>query len=170
MPFTGEHLYFDDLEVGREWESPGRTITEADVASFAGLSGDFNPIHVDHHFARGTPYRRPVAHGLLVLSAGSGLSAHSPPVRTLAFVALREWHFRGPVYFGDTVRVRSKVLAKQARGRGRRGTVLWQRQVLNQDGKVVQEGVTETLVEGRSPTPAAAGEPCRPVGYTLAGH
>ena len=167
MPFTEEHLYFDDLEVGREWESPGRTITEADVACFAGLSGDFNPIHVDHHFARRMPYRRPIAHGLLVLSVGSGLSAYSPPVRTLAFLALREWHFRGPVYFGDTVRVRSKVLAKQARARGRRGTVLWQRQVLNQDGKVVQEGLTETLVEGRGAT-ADEGEPCRSEEYTLA--
>jgi acyl dehydratase len=147
--FTAQHLYFDDVAVGQRWESPGRTITEADVVRFAGLSGDFNPIHMDHEFARSTPFRRPIAHGLLVLSVASGLSTAHPPMRTLAFMQLREWHFHGPVFFGDTIRVQGEVMHKEARARGRRGEITWRRRVLNQEGKVVQEGLAVTLVEGR---------------------
>ncbi|MCS7167225.1 MAG: MaoC/PaaZ C-terminal domain-containing protein [Gemmatales bacterium] len=147
--YTFYHLYFDDVEVGQEWESPGRTVTEADILHFAGLSGDFNPIHVDHHYAQSTPFGRPIAHGLLTLALASGLSVHCPPMRTLALVAIRDWQFRQPVFIGDTLRVRSKVLAKEARGRGKRGLITWQRQVINQHGAVVQEGVTVTLVEAR---------------------
>jgi 3-hydroxybutyryl-CoA dehydratase len=151
MPFSPAHLYFEDLEPGREWESMGRTVTEADIVNFAGLSGDFNPIHVDHSFAAETPFRRPIAHGMLVFSIASGLGVHSPPVRTLAFLGVKEWHFRGPVFPGDTVRIRGKVLEKMVRGRGKRGEIVWHRQILNQEGKVVQEGVLITLVEARGP-------------------
>jgi len=150
MSFTNQHLFFDDVEVGQQWESLGRTVTESDIVNFAGLSGDFNPIHIDHEFAKTTPFRRPIAHGLLVFSIGSGLGVNAPPMRTLAVLEIREWHFRGPVFIGDTIRVRGSVEAKEVRGRGRRGVITWMRQIVNQDGKVVQEGVTLTLVEGRA--------------------
>ena len=156
MSFTAHHLYFDDVEIGQQWQSLGRTITETDIVNFAGLSGDFNPIHIDHQFARGTAFRRPIAHGLLVFSVGSGLGLNAPPMRTLAFLSVKEWHFREPVFIGDTLHVFSKVLDKQPRGRGKRGEITWQRQILNQDDKVVQEGVTLTLVEGRGIKPAAS--------------
>ncbi len=156
MSFTPFHLYFEDVAVGQEWESLGRTITESDIVNFAGISGDFNPIHIDHEFARGTPFRQPIAHGLLVFSIASGLGLYSPPMRTLAFLAIREWHFKDPVYVGDTLRIKSKVLNKEPRGRGRRGEVTWQRRIINQERKVVQEGVTITLVEGRGPAKANA--------------
>jgi acyl dehydratase len=150
MSFTKFHLYYDDVEVGQEWESLGRTITEADIVAYAGLSGDFNPIHMDHEFAKTTPFRRPIAHGLLLFAVGSGLGIMAPPMRTLAFMTLREWHFKAPVFSGDTVRLRSKILKKEERSRGRRGVITWQRQIVNQTGTVVQEGITETLVEGRA--------------------
>ena len=149
MSFTKMHLYFDDVEVGQEWESPGRTVTEADIVNFAGLSGDFNPIHVDHEFARTTAFRQPVAHGLLIWAISSGLGLSSPPMRTLAFLSVRDWQFKGPVFIGDTIHMRSKVVDKEVRARGRRGILTWQRQILNQEGKIVQEGITLTLVEGR---------------------
>jgi acyl dehydratase len=158
MSFTDFHLYFDDVEVGQQWRSPGRTITEADIVNFAGLSGDFNPIHVDHRFAESTPFRRPIAHGLLILAVGSGLGLHAPPMRTLAFLGIREWHFRDPVFVGDTVRILSTVLGKELRGRGRRGVITWRREVLNQDDKVVMEGVTVTMVEGRGGRGGAEGK------------
>jgi acyl dehydratase len=102
MSFTPMHLYFEDVEVGQKWESLGRTITQADLVNFAGLSGDFNPIHIDHDFAATTPFRQPIAHGLLILSIASGLGLYAPPMRTLAFLELREWHMREPVFIGDT--------------------------------------------------------------------
>jgi acyl dehydratase len=150
MSFTSQHLFFDDIEVGQNWESLCRTITEADIVNFAGLSGDFNPIHIDREFAKTTPFRQPIAHGLLVFSVASGLGVHAPPMRTLAVMEIREWHFRGPIFIGDTIRARSTVLAKESRSRGRRGVITWARQILNQEGKVVQEGITLTLVEGRA--------------------
>jgi acyl dehydratase len=165
MAFTPLHLYFDDVAVGQEWESVGRTVTEADIVNFAGLSGDFNPIHLDHEFARSTPFRRPIAHGLLVLAIASGLGVNAPPMRTLAFLSIRDWQLKGPIYIGDTLRVRSKVLEKELRGRGRRGIITWQRTIVNQEGKVVQEGVTVTLVEGRaaaSPEPTETPPPAEP--------
>ena len=149
MSFSSTHLYFDEVEVGQEWESGGRTITETDVVNFAGVSGDFNPIHMDHEFAKTTPYRRPIAHGLLVFSVGSGLGVTCPPMRTVAFAQVREWNFKEPIFTGDTIRQRSKVLEKTLKGRGRRGEIVWLRSIVNQAGKIVQEGVLVTLVEGR---------------------
>jgi 3-hydroxybutyryl-CoA dehydratase len=149
MSFTKIHLYFDDVEVGQEWESLGRTVTEADITNFAGISGDFNPIHMDHEFARTTVFRKPVAHGLLVWSIASGLGLFAPPMRTQALLSVREWVFDGPVFIGDTIRAYSKVLEKEVRSRGRRGVITWGRELRNQDGKVVQHGVTLTMVEGR---------------------
>jgi acyl dehydratase len=158
MSFTDHHLYFADVEVGAHWRSLGRTITEADIVNFAGLSGDFNPIHLDHQFARSTPFRRPIAHGLLVFSIASGLGLFAPPMRTLAILSIREWDFKNPVFPGDTIHVVSKVLNKEARARGRRGEITWQRQIFNQDGKLIMEGKTITLVEGRGAARAESSE------------
>ena len=146
-------LAFEDLTVGDEWESPRRTVTEADVVGFAGLSGDFNPLHVDHESARDGPFGRPVAHGLLGLSIASGLASHSPLVATQAFLAILEWKFVAPIAFGDTIRVITRVAALEPRSRGRRGVVTWHRRLVNQHGKTVQEGLTQTLVRGRGPSP-----------------
>ena len=149
MAFTAAHLYFDDVEIGQEWESLGRTVTEADIVNFAGLSGDFNPIHVDHEFCKTTYFKRPIAHGMLVFAIGTGLGVNCPPMRTVAFMSIKEWKFLEPVFIGDTVHVKAKVLEKQERSRGRRGVISWQRQILNHQNKIVAEGVIITMVEGR---------------------
>jgi acyl dehydratase len=158
MSFSSEHKYFDDVKVGEAWESPARTITETDIVNFAGLSGDFSPIHVDHEFCKTTAFRRPIAHGLLVMSVSSGLGINNPAMRTQAFLRVWEWQFRAPVYIGDTIRVRTKVVSKEARSRGRRGVITWKREILNQENKVVQEGMHSTLVEGRRAGGTVAGE------------
>ena len=155
MSFSSFHLYFDDLELGQEWTSGGRTITESDIVNFAGFSGDFNPIHIDHEFAKGTPFRRPIAHGFAVFSIASGLGVMTPPVRTIALLRVPYWNFQLPVFAGDTIRTMTRVVEKTLRGRGKRGEVVWYRGVLNQDGKVVQEGQVVTLIECRPlPRPA----------------
>ncbi len=142
-------LYYQEIEEGEVWLSPSRTVTEADIVLFAALTGDMNPLHVDHEFARQSAFGRPVAHGLLGLSLVAGLGANWPRMQTLAFVRIHEWHFLKPIMPGDTVHVRTEVLAIEPRARGRRALVRWKRQLINQDNVVVQEGVTETLVEGR---------------------
>ena len=150
MSFSSSALFFDDVHVGQAWESNGRTLTETDIVNFAGLSGDFNPIHMDHEFAKSTPFRQPIAHGLLVFAIGSGLGVNCPMMRTIAFIQVKEWNFRGPVFIGDTLKLHSKILEKNLRGRGRRGEIIWYRGIANQEGKMVQEGKLVTLIECRS--------------------
>lgn len=150
MSFTPLHLFHDDVTVGQTWESQGRTITEADVVNYAGLTGDFNPMHVDAAYAATTPYQKRMAHGLLVLAVGSGLALWAPPMRTFALVGVRDWQFKEGVFLGDTIRVRTTLLEKEEKARGRRALCTWRREVVNQAGVVVQEGVSLTLVLGRA--------------------
>lgn len=156
-----ELLSFEQLRIGDRWQSRARTITESDVVHFAGLTGDYDPLHVDHEFARQSPFGKPIAHGLLGLSILAGLSSNCPAVRTAAFLGIREWEFVRPTYIGDTVHAITEVVDLQRSGR-RRGRVIWRRQLLNQSGDVVQSGILETLVNAAdtsnrrdAPTPAA---------------
>lgn len=146
-------LYFNDVEVGQLWHSPARTVTETDVVNFACMTGDFTALHVDHHHAADTPFRKPIAHGLLGLSLLAGLSSRSPNMATAAFVSVRDWKFLKPIFFGDTVHVVTEVMEKRQHGR-KRGEVIWHRQLVNQDGHVVQSGVFETLVNLAAPQQA----------------
>ena len=143
-------LFYEDIEVGQSWVSPRRTVTEADVVNFASATGDFNPLHVDHEFASKSHYRQPIAHGLLGLSWVAGLGSYSPSVNTLAFVAVRNWEFKRPIYFGDTVYVETKCVSCEVSGR-RTGKVCWKRILFNHRDEVVQEGDFETLVALRTP-------------------
>lgn len=140
-----EPLYYDELNVGDRWVSPARTVTEADVVGFANLTGDRDPLHVDHEYARQTPFRQPIAHGLLGLSLVAGLNINHPYVKTEAFTEIRQWQFLKPIYFGDTVRAVAEIVELGERKR-RRGRVVWRRQLINQRDEVVQEGILETLV------------------------
>jgi acyl dehydratase len=146
---TGEWLGFDELAIGDSFESASRTITQADVTLFAGISGDFNPIHMDHEHAAAGPFRQPIAHGLLVLSVASGLGIQAPKTNTVAFLSIEEWEFLKPVYFGDTIHVRNTVMALDPRSRGRRGVVTWTKCVINQKGQVVQQGTTKTMIASK---------------------
>ena len=153
MAYPSMFLFFDDVEVGQQWDSLGRTVTETDVVTYAGLSGDFNPIHMDHEFAKSTAYRKPIAHGLLIWAISSGLGMQSPPMRTLAFVGVRDWQFKLPVYIGDTIHVKTKILEKEERSRGRRGLITWIRTISNQEDKTVQEGTITDLGRGPGQSP-----------------
>ncbi len=144
-----ECLYLEDLAIGASWTSPSRTITETDIVSFAGMTGDFDPLHVDHEFARQTPYGKPIAHGLLGLSLMAGLSSSCPRVRTLALVKVADWQFQRPVFVGDTVHAVTQVESITPRGR-RSGEVVWFRKLVNQRGECVQSGRLVTLVSSQS--------------------
>ncbi len=140
-----EPLHFEDLAIGDSWKSLGRTVTETDVVNFAGMTGDYDPLHVDHEFARQTPFGKPIAHGLLGLAWVAGLASQCPCVRTIAFLKIESWEFLKPIYIGDTVHVVTEVIDKQLNGR-RTGYVTWRRRLVNQAGLVVQSGVFQTLV------------------------
>lgn len=147
-------LYLEDLEVGSSWKSAGRTVTESDIVSFAGLTGDFDPLHVDHEFASQTPYGKPIAHGLLGLSLMAGLSSCCPRMKTLALVKVDDWQFLKPIYIGDTVHALTEVETIRPRGR-RSGEVTWNRKLINQRGECVQSGQIVTLVSSHAFLPRA---------------
>jgi acyl dehydratase len=91
------------------------------------------------------------------MAIASGLASQNPRVATLAFLGIHQWLFLEPLFFGDTIHVRTTVIALEARARGRRGVVTWKRQILNQSGTPIQEGQTRTLVQGRR-QPSKAGD------------
>ncbi len=136
---------YDELTIGDRWRSQARTITQADVVNFACVTGDFDPLHVDHETARTSTFGQPIAHGLLGLSFVAGLGLHSPWAATVAFTGIQEWRFHKPLYVGDTVHVITEILDKRPHGR-RQGAVTWKRQLTNQKDEVVQEGTFQTLV------------------------
>lgn len=107
-------VFYEDLEVDAEHKSTGRTITEADVVSFAGLSGDFNNMHIDEEFAQKTVFKGRVAHGLCVLSVASGLWFTMPRLATIAFMGLEDWRFSGAVKFGDTIHITRRLVEKES--------------------------------------------------------
>jgi acyl dehydratase len=144
-----ECLFLEDLAPGATWNSPARTLTETDIVSFAGMTGDFDPLHIDHEHASQTPYGRPIAHGLLGLSLMAGLSSTCPRVRTLALVKIDDWQFLRPVFVGDTIHVVTQVESITPRGR-RSGEVVWFRKLVNQRGECVQSGKLVTLVSSHS--------------------
>ncbi|PYM20915.1 MAG: acyl dehydratase [Candidatus Rokuibacteriota bacterium] len=140
--------YWDEIEVGEEYESPGRTVTEADIVLFAGLSGDYNQLHTDAEFMKGSIFGERIAHGLLGLAIQSGLLTRAmAPYATIAFGALR-WKFKAPIKIGDTIHVRARVLTKKET-KVDRGLVTLERTVLNQRGEIVQQGETDLIVERR---------------------
>lgn len=140
--------YFDDFKVGQEFITPGRTITEADVVQFAGLTGDYNPIHTDNEFCKTSMFGQRVAHGLLVMSIARGLyfrlGNDSP--HALAFLDMEEWRFTKPVFFGDTIHVKVKIVElRESKKITDRGIVVEEHEVINQRDEVVQLGQAKVL-------------------------
>ena len=146
MPPRG--LYFEDFEVGYKVQSNGRTISEADIMAFAGLSGDWNPIHVDAEYARTAMFGERVAHGLLGLSIASGLAMQMGFLdQTVeAFTGL-EWKFRAPIKIGDTILVEAELKDKKLAPGGASGFVEFNVAVKNQRGERVQRGTWMIVVK-----------------------
>ena len=148
--YRSRGLYFREFEIGQEMESPARTVTETDVMLFAGLSGDYNQLHTDVEFAKGTPYGQRIAHGLLGLSVASGLAARAGFIEgtAQAFLGLT-WKFKNPIFIGDTIRLRAKVKKLRPMPSMGGGMVVFSVTVLNQRDEKVQQGEWNLLVKGR---------------------
>lgn len=143
--------YFEEFEVGMRIISPGRTITEADIVNFAGISGDYNLIHTDEEYSKRSPFGRRVAHGLLGLSIASGLAVRTGVLEgtVLAFREIGEWKFTRPIFIGDTIRVVMTVIETKELRRLGGGLVTINLGVTNQQGETVMGGVWKVLVASK---------------------
>jgi acyl dehydratase len=132
---------FDELNIGDEFFTAARTVTEADVVNFAGLSGDFNPLHTDENFGKTTPFGTRIAHGVLIQAIATGL-ANQLGIFEGTTIAVMEMvsRFTGAVKFGDTVHVAMKVKKKRESKKPDRGLVDVEVRVLNQREEPVLEG------------------------------
>jgi acyl dehydratase len=144
-------LFFEDFQPGQKVTSAGRTVTEHDVVTFAGLSGDFNQIHTDAEFAKSTPFGQRIAHGILGLAIASGLAVQTGILgaNVIAFREIGEWKFVKPVFFGDTIHVEMEVTETKPFPRLVGGSVTLGVKVNNQANETAMKGVWTVLVKSR---------------------
>src|SRR5271154_4630785 len=131
-------MYFEDYSIDDVRTSRGRTVTEADIVNFAGLSGDFVELHVNEEYARNGPFGRRIAHGALIFSISTGLMIQMGDIMetVIAFYGVDKLRFVKPVFIGDTIHVQKKVTAKDAKAADR-GIVTSETTVLNQHDEPV---------------------------------
>ncbi len=147
-------MYFEEFEIGQKIISVGRTVTENDIVTFAGLSGDYNQIHTDAEFSQGTPFGQRVAHGLLGLSIASGLVMRTGVLEgtVLAFREINEWKFSKPTFIGDTLHVEVEVVETKVVSRLGGGTIVIVLSVINQRNETVMKGKWTALVMSKPST------------------
>jgi len=152
-PGAARGYWYEDLEVGMVMQSSARTVTAADVQAFAGLSGDFSPIHVDEHFSASSIYGGRIAHGLMGLVFAQGLIALSAHIWDAGVASLSwdKWTFKAPLRIGDTVRARWTLTAKrESASRPGMGIITEFVELVDQHGATVQHGEHVTLVKKRA--------------------
>ena len=144
--------YYEDMGVGEEYESPARTITEADVVNFSAFSGDWSPVHSDEEFCRKTPFKTRIAHGLLGLALTEGLKFRIPAFAAARYMASLYWNYKftAPILIGDTLRLTVKIQSKRETKKPDRGIVIESVTMLNQRNEVVGEGEHGLMVYRRS--------------------
>ncbi|RST73044.1 MaoC family dehydratase [Siminovitchia acidinfaciens] len=123
-----------DFGVGQKAQF-SRTITESDLVQFAGLSGDFNPIHVDRQYAEGTFFGERISHGLLTASFLSRLLGMQLPGPGSVYVS-QTLKFTKPVFIGDTITAKAEIIEVN----NNRRLVTLRTTCLNQDGSIVLDG------------------------------
>ena len=145
-------LFFEDLEVGQEFTSVARTITETDVVMFAALTGDYNSLHTDVEYAKKTQFGQRLAHGLLGLSIVSGLMLRTQIFEgtILAFISVDNWRFTGPIFIGDTVHFKMKIANKKETSKSDRGILVREVSLINQRGEVVQQGQQTVMIRRKT--------------------
>ena len=144
-------LYFEDVEVGFRFETASRTVTEADLVAFSGVSGDFNPLHTDAVFAAQTIYGERIAHGALILSLATGLRQRAGRFdgTLMGLLEIRSWRFIAPVRIGDAIRVRTEVRELRPSSKPDRGVMVQSVEVVNQIDEVVNDGELVLLLKCR---------------------
>ncbi len=140
--------YFEEINVGDVFVTPGRTVTEADVVMYAALSGDYNQLHTDEEFAKKTRWGTRIAHGMLAITMLLGLTERLGLFdgTAIAFLGIESWKMLKPIKIGDTIRVRLRITDKKATSRPGQGVIGREYQIINQRDEVVQEGRMPVLV------------------------
>lgn len=146
-----DQRYFEDLEVGEEYTSQGRTITESDGVMWCALTADWTPLHVDEEFARTTPFGTRIPPGLMVQAFSHGLISRHPEPQRIASVAFLQMTVRytGPARFGDTLHATLRIANKRPTSKGDKGVVTYECRTINQRGELVQESEWLILVACR---------------------
>lgn len=142
--------YFEEFEVGDTMYSPGRTVTETDLVNFCGLSGDFNELHTNVEYAKGTMFGQRIIHGPMGIVLAMGLAGRLGYLEgtAQAFLGL-DWKFKGPIFIGDTIYVKAAVTRKRAVKRLGGGVLILAVTITNQKDEVVQEGTWRVLMASR---------------------
>ena len=142
--------FYADLHVGMSFRSAGRTITDADVVAFAGLTGDYSELHTSDVYAKSSQFGRRVAHGLLGLAYAHGLMwPRTGELRetAVAFLGIADWRFVGPIFIGDTIFVNYRLAElRDSKSKPTQAVATFEVEVANQDGQVVQRGRKALLV------------------------
>ncbi len=140
--------YFEDFAPGQQFESGGRTITEADLTFFSMLSGDWNPLHANAEFAKSTRYGQRVVHGVLGIAISTGM-LHELGIfhdSVIAMLGFRNWNFLAPLLVNDTIYLRLTITALDPGKSGNSGKLGRRFELINQRGEVAQEGESDVLV------------------------
>lgn len=149
--YSQRGMWFEEFEVGQKIMTAARTITESDIVTFAGMSGDYNQIHTDGVFAQKTPFGKRVAHGLLILSIASGLAMRTGVLEgtVIAFREINNWKFTSPVFIGDTIHAELNILETKAIPRVGGGSVTIEISVKNQNNDTTMKGTWTALVASK---------------------
>ncbi len=145
--------YLDELNVGEEYITPSRTLTETDVVMFAAMSGDYNELHTSEEYMKESQFGKRLVHGLLGLSISHGLIFRLGILdgTAIALLGVDTWQFKGPLFFGDTIRVKVKIAeVRPSKSKPDRGILKLYMEIINQDDTVVQSGY-KTLMMKRKP-------------------
>jgi acyl dehydratase len=150
-PMPASTLFLEDFEVGQVFLTQGRTVTEADVATFAALTWDTNEVHTDAHAAADGRFGERIAHGVLGLSFAMGLASRLGVFEgsSVALLGVEEWRFVAPIRLGDTIRCRVEIVGVRRTSAGDAGVLDREFTLTDQRGEVVQSGRIPLLVKAR---------------------
>ena len=150
---------YEDLYVGMSFRSPGRTITDADIVAFSGLTGDYSELHTSDVYAKASQFGRRVAHGMLGLAYAHGLMwARTGELReiAIAFLGISDWKFLAPIFIGDTIFVNYRIgELRNSKSRPTQAIATFDVEVVNQVGAVLQRG-RKALLVSKTPLQAVA--------------
>jgi acyl dehydratase len=142
--YTGRN--FDEFELDEIIISPARTVTDAHISAFSGISGDFNPLHTDDEFCKNTVHGGRIAHGTLTLSISAGLFNRYVDGTCIAFLEIGAKYLKA-VRPGDTIHIKATVKSKKLSSKGGKGVIVFGIETINQNDEIVLEGDWTLLIK-----------------------